>query len=303
MFVIWKPTLMHIPTHHDRIWQTGCQQEEDIINLDLDVAGISHCLVDAVQFDLAEITPNFVTDNHFNVPLEYTSIAPEFWHIYLCPKINYNEEPQYIYNCNMNRISGERLMLFYMLAENNLLDIGLVNFNCLYHQKDPSIQQRIENYKTVHKETNWTKWDKLHDQLLPTIPRLLPGVDPDIAAMSSQRTLVVESYVSDTVIAFSEKIFRALQTPRPWLLFSSPGSVNVLRNYGFDVMDDVIDHSYDEIVDAEQRCSEIIKSLQQPIDYFVPRYNTAVETNQAILDQLKHQWSYKFQSILSNNQS
>jgi hypothetical protein len=202
----------------------------------------------------------------------------------------------------MNRISGERLMLFYLLASNNLLDSGLVSFNCLYNDIDPDVSQRRQNFTTVHRETGWQKWQHLHDYFLPQMPRTLPGIDPDIAAMSSQRTLVVESYVSDTVIAFSEKIFRALQTPRPWLLFCSPGSVNVLRQYGFDVMDDVIDHSYDEIVDAEQRCLQLIKMLKQPIDCLVPRYKQAVQTNQAILDQLKSQWSYKLQSIISNNQ-
>lgn len=294
---------MHIKTHYDRIWQAGCQEEEDIIKLDLDIEGIPHCVVDAVQSDLSQLPKNFATDNHFRIPVDYQNLAPEFWYIYKCPPMHYDEKPSYRYNCMMNRISGERLMLLYMLEEHDLLEDGLVSFNCLYHDMDPGVSQRQENFSKVHKETGWSKWQHLHDKLIQQMPRTLPGIDPDIAAMSSYCTLVVESYVSDTVIAFSEKIFRALQTPRPWLLFSSPGSVNILRQYGFDVMDDIIDHHYDEIVDAEQRCREIVKSLQQPIDYLVPRYKRAVETNQALLEQLKHQWSYKFQSILSNNQS
>jgi hypothetical protein len=128
-------------------------------------------------------------------------------------------------------------------------------------------------------------------------------MDPDTAAMASRLTLVVESYVSDSVIAFSEKIFRALQTPRPWILFCSPGSVDVLRSAGFDVMDDVVDHSYDEIVNVEQRLQAIITELKKLKYFFLPRYKQAVKTNQAILDTLKHQWSYKLQSILDDSQS
>ena len=294
---------MHIKVQADRIWLAGCQRREDQIKLDLDIAGIPHCLTDAVRTDLSELPENFVSDNHFHVAVDYVNLAPEFWHVYRCDTIDYDEDPVYLYNCMINRVSGERLMLFYMLAENNLLDSGLVAFNCLYHDIDPDVIKRQQNFTTVHNETGWTHWQHLHDQFVGQMPRLLPGIDPDIAAMSSKKTLVVETCNSDTVIAFSEKIFRALQTPRPWILFCSPGSVKILREYGFDVMDDIIDHSYDEIVNAEQRCKKIMQTLQQPIDYFLPRYKRAVETNQSILDQLKHQWSYKFQSILSNNQS
>ena len=133
------------------------------------------------------------------------------------------------------------------------------------------------------------------------MPMLL-NMDPDTVAMRSDITLVVESYVSDTVVAFSEKIFRALQTPRPWILFCSPDSVAVLRNAGFDVMDDIVDHAYDEIVNVEQRLQAILKELSKPKHFYLPRYKQAVETNQALLDQLKLQWSYKLQSIVSNNQ-
>ena len=149
---------------------------------------------------------------------------------------------------------------------------------------------------------NWHHWDKLNNELSQQMPMLL-DMDPDTTSMLSDITLVVESYVSDTVIAFSEKIFRALQTPRPWILFCSPGSVAILRSAGFDVMDDVVDHSYDEIVNVEQRLQAIIKELKKLKYFSLPRYEQAVETNQAILDKLKHQWSYKLQSIFDSNQS
>lgn len=291
--------LMHISTHHDRIWYAGCQQQENAISQTLSDHNVPHTLVDVIRDDLHT---NYATDNQFHSPVEYINLAPEFWHIYRCPAISENIYPNKHFNVMMNRISGERLMLLYMLKQAQLFEKGLIGFNCLYHDRDPDQPQRQANFSRVHEDCSWHQWNGMHKELLPKMPLLL-DMDPDTAAMSSDITLVVESYVSDSVIAFSEKIFRALQTPRPWILFCSPGSVDVLRSAGFDVMDDVVDHSYDKIVNVEQRLQAIIMELKKLKYFFLPRYKQAVETNQAILDTLKHQWSYKLQSILDNNQS
>jgi len=290
---------MHIATHHDRIWTAGCQQKEDAISEQLSQAGVAHTLVDVAR---NKVHSKYATDNQFHADLEYINLAPEFWHIYRCPEVEHKVYPNKHFNVMMNRISGERLMLLYMLKEAQLFEKGYIGFNCLYHDRDPTTEQRQANFTRVHKDCDWNQWDELHKQLKPEMPMLL-DMDPDTAAMRSDITLVVESYVSDSVIAFSEKIFRALQTPRPWILFCSPGSVAVLRSAGFDVMDDVVDHSYDEIVNAEQRLQAIIAELKRLKYFCLPRYKQAVETNQALLDQLKLQWSYKLQSIVSDNQS
>lgn len=296
--ITYKQTNMHIATHHDRIWTAGCQQKEDAISEQLSQADIPHTLVDVARHD---VHSGYATDNTFLEPVEYINLAPELWHIYRCLQIEENIYPNKHFNVMMNRISGERLMLLYKLYESGLFEKGYIGFNCLYHDKDPDIKQRQQHFVNMHKQCDWHQWDKIHQELLPHMPMLL-DLDPDSASMHSDITLVVESYVSDSVIAFSEKIFRALQTPRPWILFCSPGSVSVLRSAGFDVMDDVVDHSYDKIVNVEQRLQAIIIELKKLKYFFLPRYKQAVETNQAILDTLKHQWSYKLQSILDNNQ-
>jgi len=293
---------MHVSTHNDRIWQAGCQQKEDAISSILTSNGVEHLLVDAIKCHPHELDKNFATDNQFRVNTNYKNLAPEFWHIYRCPQIEEFIAPNYNYNVLMNRVSGERLMLLFMLHDANLFDGELIGFNCLYHDMDPTVEQRQENFSKVHNECGWHHWDNLHSALKPNMPMLL-DMDPDTAAMHSQITLVVESYVNDTVIAFSEKIFRALQTPRPWLLFCSPDSVSTLRNAGFDVLDDVVDHSYDSVVNVEKRIQMLLEQLKNFSRFSEPRYKQAVQTNQAVLDQLKLQWSYKLQSILEQTQS
>lgn len=297
--VIRKQTNMHVNTHHDRIWIAGCQQKEDAISEQLSQAGIPHTVVDVARHDVHK---QYATDNIFHKPTEYINLAPEFWHIYRCPALEENIYPNKHFNVMMKRISGERLMLLYKLYEAGLFARGYIGFNCLYHDREPDKSQRQQNFVNMHKQCDWQQYNAVHQELLPQMPLIL-DMDPDTAAMRSDITLVVETYVSDSVITFSEKIFRALQTPRPWLLFCSPGSVAVLRSAGFDVMDDIVDHGYDEIVDAEQRLDAIIKELKKLKYFSLPRYKQAVQTNQAILDRLESQWSYKLQSIFSDTQS
>lgn len=290
---------MHIPTHHDRIWQAGCQQKEDDIAVNLAFHGINNILADAVQQELNTLPKPFATDNQFRVPFDYINLAPEFWHIYRFETLRENIYPIKHFNVLMNRISGERLMLLYKLFEADLHKKGYISFNCLYHDIDPDKTQRQKNFDKVHNMCGWQQWNHLHNQLREQMPLLL-NIDPDAAAMQSDITLVVESYVSDTVIAFSEKTFRALQTPRPWILFSSPGAVEVLRNSGFDVMDDVVNHSYDQIEDAEQRLDAIIKELKRLKFFYLPRYKQAVDTNQQCLDKLAVQWPQKLSKVLQS---
>jgi hypothetical protein len=290
---------MHISTHNNRIWLAGCQQREDDIAVNLVYHGVNTTLVDAVQMNLQSLPQPFASDNHFRIPAQYHNLAPEFWHIYRCRELEDLIYPVKQYNVFMNRISGERLMLLYKLYDAGLLDQGFVGFNCLYHDRDPDLEQRQFNFDTVHKETGWHQWNNVHQLLRNQMPMHLK-IDPDTAAMASRLTLVVESYVSDTVIAFSEKIFRALQTPRPWILFGSPDSVSTLKRYGFDVLDDVIDHSYDGIVDAEQRLDAILKELQTSLKFNPARYTQAVRTNQALLDKLALQWPSKLSQVLQS---
>jgi hypothetical protein len=290
---------MHISTHHDRIWSSGCQRKEDDIAVNLAFHGINNTLVDAVKENLHQLPQPFASDNHFRMPVEYINLAPEFWHIYRCRSLVFNHKINYKYCCLMNRISGERLLLLYKLAKLNLLDKGLISFNCLYHDRDPSIEQRKQNFDTVHEQCNWQGSNEIYKTLRALMPMTL-DVDPDTASLRSEKTVVVESYNSDTVIAFSEKIFRALQTPRPWLLCSSPDSVKILKQYGFDVLDDIVDHSYDSIEDQSERMDAMLIELQRPLKINVNRCYNAVENNQRLLDKFKTQWDQKLSNVLQS---
>jgi len=285
---------MHISTHHDRIWQAGCQDKEDSIVQQLQTCRPdAHIqLVDCLQI---ETDKPIITDNYFLDGRSVESIAPEFWHIYLCNEIE-NIKPSIRLNCMLNRLSGERLLLLYKLHERNLIDNNIISFNCLYHTRDPSIEERQEFFRQMHREVNWPHWDWAFNELINKIP-IISEHNPDTAAMASEVTIVAESYVSDSVIAFSEKIFRALQTPRPWLLFCSPHSVDILRENGFDVLDDLVDHSYDSITNQELRLCKLLDTLATTV-YNKQKCERAATHNRNRLQELGSHWESKLNEII-----
>lgn len=292
---------MHIPTHHDSIWSSDCFVQETAILKILRSHATSRHSIRLVDCVTDQDGPIIVTDNQFNTPRDdIVNLAPEFWAIYRMPYEVYSSNvPTRQFNCLMNRVSGERLVMLYKLAERRMLDQGIVSFNCLYHDRDPSLDQRQRNFTQAHREHVAPRWDTLMDQLRDRMPLLLDSNDPDQAAQDSVVTIVVESYVSDDVIAVSEKIFRALQTPRAWLLLCSPNTVQCLRRAGFDVLDDLVDHSYDQVQDMEQRMDMILDQTNT-ISHDVDRCQQAVAHNRQRLAELSRQWPARLSQVLQS---
>jgi hypothetical protein len=292
-----------IQTHKDRIWQAGCEQKENQLKELLNNHNRQYMLVDALQpehNDFGCVQPDFVSDNHFRFRASYENIAPEFWHIYLCDSVPSEQTPSKLYNCLMNRVSGERLLLLCKLYRANLLDQGTVSFNCYLPGTDNDLESRIANFHNIYNTLQRSDFDTEYQELVKQIP-LLIDQDPDEAAMSSQISLVVETYTSDYTIAFSEKIFRALQTPRPWLLLCSPNSVCVLRDYEFDLLDDVVNHhSYDYIENLDSRLDALIEELQKPIEWNLDRFEQAVAHNQQRLKKLANDWPQRLSNLLQS---
>ena len=209
-------------------------------------------------------------DNH---PLQPTtgkriSVLPEFWG-------QWHFEPEYedqnasiSYNCFMNRERGDRDRVFTLLKQRNILDKGLVS----YLDRD---------YDTVNS----------HGTLEQCI------IDTNIS-------LILETYTRDEAIVFSEKIFRAIQLPRPWLLYCSPYSIELLRSHGFDVLDDMVNTEYDTEKNHWMRLDLILDQLETFIDrQYTPkdyeRFKQAAKHNQQLLASLLHSWPEKLKTVMS----
>ena len=220
--------------------------------------------------DLVEPADIEITDNH---PLQPTSgkrisVLPEFWGLWHFEPEYEDRDTSISYNCFMNRERGDRDRVFTLLKQRNILDKGLVSY-------------LARDYDTVNQ----------HGTLEQCI------IDTSIS-------LILETYIRDDVIVFSEKIFRALQMPRPWLLYCSRKSIALLKTYGFDVLDDYVDVSYDTIEIDWNRLDAIVDQLETFIDKQYTRrdyerFEQAATHNQQLLASLLHSWPKKLKTVMS----
>ena len=211
--------------------------------------------------DFVEFKDVTVTDNHPLVPVDgkVITVLPEFWGQWRFKPVYVDRVATYGYNCFMSRERPERDRVFELLQKRNILSHGFVS----YLAKD---------YDTVNQ----------HGTLEQCI-------------IDSNVSLVVETYTSFSQIAFSEKIFRALQLPRPWLLYCSPHSIELLKTHGFDVLEDYVDTAYDKITNHWQRMDAILEQLKTFIDKQYTRrdyerFEQAATRNQQLLVQFARDW-------------
>jgi hypothetical protein len=227
-----------------------------------------------------------VTDNIpiRNVIGDFLPLFPEYWHIYFYQPVYQNRPATSGFNCFMNRVSADRALAFQYLKSNNLLSSGLISFNCL----------RPGNSDVIHQ-----------DQLDYGSPFNNIKHSLEQSIIDSNISLVMETYISDDHITFSEKIFRALQLPRPWLLYCSPLSVLHLKKFGFDVLDDYVDHTYDHEPQHYTRLFCILHQLRLFVDKKYTdkdyaRFEQAAENNRNLLKQFEQSWPIKLKNVLDN---
>jgi hypothetical protein len=114
----------------------------------------------------------------------------------------------------------------------------------------------------------------------------------------------METYSSDTTVALSEKIFRALCLPVPWIVYSGKHTVAYLNSLGFDVMPDVVEHRYDSMIENKTAAYgdkmvdflfegvEAVERMQADRPW--QRAEQAARINQQRLQDMKSAWPADF---------
>ena len=83
-----------------------------------------------------------------------------------------------------------------------------------------------------------------------------------------------------------------------------PGSLEVLRKYGFDVWDDIIDHAYDSEPNQIQRQIQILDQLccLRDLSYTnqqLEDFEIRAQHNRDLLQKFKSQWPDKLKNTLA----
>jgi hypothetical protein len=235
-----------------------------------------------------------ITDNYPLRPVagKLLSVLPEFWSIWRFNPCYQRRPSQYGFNCFMNRARGNRSQVYYELIKRNILDQGLVSFNCT-----------VDEYQEQYQLADLNHYAQEHAQGQVPYNTVEAHGTLEQCIIDSNISLILETYIADDHIVFSEKLFRALQLPRPWLLYCSPGSVKLLTSHGFDVLEDYVNTDYDQIPNHQDRLMTILDQLETFIgckynDQDYARFELAAKHNQNLLDKFADQWPDRFANIL-----
>ena len=286
-------------SHTRSIWQR--QDQKVVISL---VDDLWDCAVDQ-SLDtpyLFDRNTTAITDNYLNCPSVYQlcQMPQSFYGIYSYTPDDQNWCPDRDYVFAVNRLDYKRMQVLLQLHQTLEVDKGYVNFNCDIGGKDVASEQIRRQTFLDQAQTHAGTTDE--QNAFVNLAQLLPIKNHTLAHDQVYTlgwlNIIVETYSSDNVISFSEKIFRCLVTPVPWIMYAGRYAIAKLRELGFDVMDDIVDHSYDRLMEAQHKMSCFAKSAQNTIvnlkcqnwAQIKSRGQAAAFHNQTLLAELSRIW-------------
>lgn len=256
-----------------------------------------------------------ITDNYVTVPTQYEvfQLPPSFFGIYShFPNLT-NWEPDRRFNFAVNRLDSKRLLMFLemqmrasMMSEST--DLDYVNFNCWSWDGDNTSQEGlVENFKRQYEqlEPQYHKvYNETYEKLLAQMPFRNHELTQEQAHVNAWINVVMETYSSDTTVALSEKTFRALCLPVPFMLYSGRNTIAYLHSLGFDVMKDIIEHRYDSMIENRTAAygdkmvdfvfegAEAVERMQT--QQLAERCQEAALHNKMLLARMQHAWPTDF---------
>jgi hypothetical protein len=293
------------------------QQQIDLANqkISTHVGGLDLCIAHSCFPARYQQGQRILVTNNWIAPEQLDSNRyeqfPASWYGLYSGSIQVDpQKPTKKFNCLINRMDPIRQSWFYQLIRRNLLDQGLVSFNMdirshtVDNQFDPGddpltvFEQQFQRYLQIFQPE--------HELSKTMVPYRNFDCDPQTAIMQTEFSIVLEtSFDRNEVITFSEKIFRCLKLPRPWVMFAMKNAVAYLKNLGFDVLDDLVDHAYDSIEFAIDRQVAILDQCQimcqrELTTNDIKRCEQAAQHNQNLLEKMFETFHHDVNSSISN---
>lgn len=218
--------------------------------------------------------------------------------------------PSKIFNCFMSMASMTRQCWLYEFQRRNLLDKGHVSYllsDLRFPVGERPRQDALNQFDKLLQTPINDVFESEHRVLRPKIPykNFVCGLDD--AILDSCISLITETacFGPDQIFV-TEKTFRSLLSPRPFVIHWSDiqvGGIEYLRNLGFDVHDDLIDHSYDKEPHPVKRMQMILDQLENlDLSKFdrslLEELQTRATNNLKIVQELRKKWPQKLRSLM-----
>ena len=168
----------------------------------------------------------FIKNYKLETNIENLTINKKFENLY----INYNNKPRY-----------HRCLLMDQLVKNDLFNLGLNSWNQLsgFYEFKYWVEQKISI-----DDFEYYINDEYRQSLLK---------------MNCFVSVVTET--SDEILFVTEKTYRQILIEQPFLCLGAPNQNNILRNYGFELYDEIFDYEFDSKTNIEERVQGIIDNL------------------------------------------
>jgi hypothetical protein len=162
-----------------------------------------------------------------------------------------------IYNRAWSGTREYRLKLIENLVDNKLLEHCKTKFcpvdqdthytnHVFVNQKFKISNIQLENYFSPNIHQSASSADYVADDYTTT------GIE-----------VVLETLFDDDRWHLTEKTLRPIACGKPFMLAATAGSLQYLRNYGFETFDGLIDESYDTISDSSERLNAVVQEMKR----------------------------------------
>lgn len=250
-----------------------------------------------------------ITDNRLCSVTDYVicKTPDSYFGIYNYIPTEIEFAPRRRFHISINRVDSQRMLLFFELYRQlGGFEKDHVNFNCRIGDAVIPVSEVQQHFDSVWHSVSQQLADTYQQICLETrklVPLRNHNLSIEQASVGSYINLVIETYAGDATIAFSEKIFRALVTPAPWMVYSAQHAVAYLEQLGFDVLADIVDHSYDAVLQDNSymgidKIKNFVVCSQQnhqnilhiDTNFLKNRCTQAAKHNQKLLANMAQQW-------------
>ena len=162
-----------------------------------------------------------------------------------------------IYNRAWSGTREYRLTLAEMLADNDLIPCCQTTFSAVDNQLQYTQHTFVNSNLAISR-------DDLHELYLPNTHDAGASADfnsDDYATTAIE--VVLETLFDDSRHHLTEKSLRPIACGRPFILMATPGSLQYLKQYGFETFDGLIDETYDTISDPRERITAITQEIKR----------------------------------------
>lgn len=136
-------------------------------------------------------------------------------------------------------------------------------------------------------------YDKGHGNKTPNPPNICNMLN--FMSLENLYNQTCGSVVTESLggTSITEKTIHAFLALHPIIMIGHPGTVQYLRTQGFDMFDDLIDHSYDTIIEYKERTDSAMEKNWKIIEQGINRK----DIQDRLLKNRKNVWNYYDNSL------